>query len=94
MLFNMRQLSGIGLAAPQIGIPSRLIVAEVDGQVVKLVNSEILKVGGSVSTTEGCLSLSGVEVDVKRPDSVVVTGLGETGGFVEIKAEGLLARVL
>ncbi len=94
MLFTMRQLSGIGLAAPQIGIPRRLIVAEVDGKVVKLVNPEMLKSGGSASMSEGCLSLPGLEVDVKRPGSVVVTGLEETGGFVEIKAEGLLARVL
>ncbi len=94
MLFTMRLFSGIGLSAPQVGISKRLIAAEADERVIKLVNPKILKLVGSTSMVEGCLSLPGVEVEVKRPDSVVVTGLGEMGEFVEIKAEGLFARVL
>lgn len=94
MLFTMRYFSGIGLAAPQIGISKRLIVAEVEEKVIRLANPEIIEARGSGSMEEGCLSVPDTIVEIKRPYEVVIKGLNENGDEVEIKAEGLLARVL
>lgn len=94
MLFIMRNFSGIGLAAPQVGILERLIVAEVGEKVIKLANPQILKTKGADNMREGCLSVPGLEVDIERSYETIVEGLDEKGQTVEIKAKGLLARVL
>jgi peptide deformylase len=95
MLLTMKQASGIGLAAPQVGINKRLFVVDLgEGHVIKLANPRILKVNGSDQMEEGCLSVPGAVVKVKRPTEIVVRGLNENGKMVEIKATGLLARVI
>jgi len=94
MLFSMRYFCGIGLAAPQIGIAKKIIVAEVGDNIIKLANPEILDVTGSDNMEEGCLSVPGVMVDVDRPARAVVKGVNEKGEAVEMEADGLLARVL
>ena len=94
MLFTMRYSAGIGLAAPQIGISKRLIVAEVEEKVIKLANPEIIEAKGTDEMEEGCLSVPDAIVKIKRPYEAVVKGLNERGDEVEIKTEGLLARVL
>ena len=94
MFSTMRNSSGIGLAAPQVGINQRLIVADIDGQLLKLANPELIKAEGKDKMEEGCLSVPGVLVNIERPYEVVVKGLNEKGELVEIKARGLLARIL
>ena len=94
MLFTMRHFSGIGLAAPQIGILKKMIVAEVNRQIVRLANPEIIDAGGFDHMVEGCLSVPDIGVDIERPYKAVIKGLNKNGKIVEIKAEGLLARVL
>ena len=94
MLFTMKHFCGIGLAAPQIGISKKLIVAEVEERTIKLANPEIIKIKGTDNMVEGCLSLPGFSVDIKRPYEVIVKGLNKKGQIVEVKAKGLLARVL
>jgi len=94
MLFTMRHFTGIGLAAPQIGIAKSLIVADIGEGAIKLANPTILKVKGSDKMEEGCLSIPGVGVVIDRPDEIIVSGLNELGKAVEFKAGGLLARVL
>ena len=94
MLFTMKHFCGIGLAAPQIGISKKLIVAEVKERTIKLANPEIIKIKGTDNMIEGCLSLPGFSVDIKRPYEVIAKGLNEKGQIVEVKAKGLLARVL
>jgi len=94
MIVVMKQNNGIGLAAPQVGIPSRLIVAGLGEQVVKLANPKVVERSGSDVMEEGCLSLPGIRVSVKRPAEVTVTGYNENGEQVEIKSKGLPARVL
>lgn len=94
MLFTMRHFCGIGLAAPQIGISKKLIVAEVENITIKLANPEIVDVRGSDNITEGCLSVPDITVDIKRPTDIIVKGLNEKGQTVEIKTKGLLARVI
>jgi len=94
MLYTMRRFSGIGLAAPQVGINQRLIVADIGEKPVKLANPEVIKVKGKDKMGEGCLSVPDVVVEIERPDEVIVKGLNEEGKIVELKAKGLLARVL
>ncbi len=95
MFFTMRNSSGIGLAAPQIGINQRLIVADTAaGALVRLANPEIIEVKGKNKMEEGCLSVPEALVSIERPDEVIIRGLNEEGKIVEVKAKGLLARVL
>ena len=94
MLFTMKHFCGIGLAAPQIGISQKLIVAEVEERIIKLANPEIIEIKGTDKMVEGCLSLPGFTADIKRPYEVIAKGLNEKGQIVEVKAKGLLARVL
>ena len=94
MVFTMKYFCGIGLAAPQIGISKRLIVACAEERTIKLANPEIIDISGSDNMVEGCLSIPDITVDIKRPFEVVVKGLNEKGENTEIKVKGLLARVL
>ncbi|MDD4995767.1 MAG: peptide deformylase [Patescibacteria group bacterium] len=94
MLFTMRHFAGIGLAAPQLGIARNLIVADIGEGAIQLANPVILKAKGSDKTEEGCLSIPGIAVYIERPYKIIISGLNEKGQAVEIKAAGLLARVL
>jgi peptide deformylase len=99
MFETMRAASGVGLAAPQVGVGRRVIVvdvspAEQDSLPVALVNPEIAERGGSVEGMEGCLSVPGVEGLVPRAESVLVRGLDLQGEPVRIRATGFLARAL
>jgi len=94
MLFTMRHFTGIGLAAPQIGIAKSLIVADIGEGAIRLANPVILKTKGSDKMQEGCLSIPGVGVIIDRPYEIIVSGLNEKGKLVELEARGLLARVL
>jgi len=90
----MRHFTGIGLAAPQIGIAKSLIVADIGEGIVRLANPVILRTKGSDKMQEGCLSIPGVGVVIDRPDEIIVSGLNEKGKLIELEAHGLLARVL
>jgi len=94
MLFTMKHFAGIGLAAPQIGIAKKMIVAEVDNKIIKLANPQIVGMKGNDSMAEGCLSVPDVMIDIERPNEVIVQGLDEKGEAVEIRVEGFLARVV
>ncbi len=94
MLCTMRSFSGIGLAAPQIGVNQKLIVAHVGEEPLRLANPELIQIKGKDKMEEGCLSVPGTLVNIERPYEVIVKGLNEKGKVVEVKAKGLLARVL
>lgn len=94
MLFTIKHFCGIGLAAPQIGISKKLIIAEVEERTIKLANPQIIDIRGFDNMAEGCLSVPDITVDIKRPNEIIVEGLNEKGQTVEIKAKGLLARVI
>jgi len=94
MLFTMRHFAGIGLAAPQIGIARNLIVADIGEEAIKLANPKILKAEGLDKLEEGCLSIPDVAVNIERPYEIIVSGLDVNNKTIEIKAKGLLARVL
>lgn len=94
MIETMRTASGIGLAAPQVGVSKRIMVAEVDGKLHVLIDPQIIKRHGQEIGTEGCLSIPGVVADVPRAARVVVKGKNRRGRGIHLAAEGLLARVL
>ena len=94
MFYAMHHYSGIGLAAPQIGISRSLIVADIGEGAIALANPVIVQTKGSGSMQEGCLSVPGIGVVVDRPEEIIVRGINNKGKTVEIEARGLLARVL
>ena len=89
----MYDASGIGLAAPQVGISASLIVVDTGSGLYKLVNPRIAKRQGRQVLEEGCLSVPGVCIKVKRAKRVVVKALDENGKSLTVEAEGLLACV-
>ena len=87
--------TGVGLAAPQIGILKQIIVIDTDEEEpFALINPEIIAAEGEVDSEEGCLSCPEDYGVVKRAERVKVSGLDEEGNEVEIEAEGFLAIVL
>ncbi len=89
----MYEVSGIGLAAPQIGINEALIVIDIGTGLYKLVNPKIVKIEGTQAIEEGCLSVPGIGVKVKRAKKITVEAQDEFGKNVVIEAEDLLACV-
>lgn len=102
MIETMHAANGVGLAAPQVGVPLRVIVVQEyleneegelrPGKVIALINPEIVKTSGEYETEEGCLSLPGYVGTIKRAEKVTVKGLNRQGKEVRIKADGLLAE--
>jgi len=91
---TMYAASGIGLAAIQIGIPERVIVVDVGGGPLVVVNPVIDEAQGEARMEEGCLCLPGVMVEVTRHETVTVSGRTATGEAITLHAEGLLARAI
>lgn len=92
----MRDGKGVGLAAPQLGVLIRMFVMNPTGEpdgLMTLVNPLISNRAGSAEREEGCLSLPEVYVQVRRPETCIVTARTETGEVVEIEAEDMIARV-
>ena len=95
MIETMNSASGVGLAAPQVGIPLRVIVIGIPGEEnIVLINPEVLRRTGERLVNEGCLSIPGYMGEIKRAESVRVKGRDQNGREIRIKAEGLLAEVL
>jgi len=95
MIETMREIEGAGLAAPQVGVPLQVAVIEIpDGELITLVNPELVKGTDEHEVCEGCLSLPGYNGDIKRFNSVTVKGRDRHGRQIRIKADGLLAQAL
>jgi peptide deformylase len=96
MIDTMREANGVGLAAPQVGVPLRVVVIGIPGEeVITLINPEIVKRSGERRVTEGCLSVPGYWAEVTRSLSVTAKGRDLQGRQVRIKAkDDLLAHAL
>ena len=97
LLETMYAEDGIGLAAPQIGVPLRVFVYDVRDDELDpgvLVNPRIVEATGKQKEVEGCLSIPGLDEVVERSAHVVVEGLDREGEPVRIEATGLLSRCL
>jgi peptide deformylase len=109
MVETMRAAPGVGLAAPQLNVPWRVIVVEFaesneedeedeeDQKPPKLyvvVNPEITRFSAEEEIgTEGCLSIPAIVGDVERPQTITLKGLNRRGQPLKIKASGWLARI-
>ena len=97
MFASMYAANGVGLAAPQIGIPLRLAIVDIttgedpEAKIV-LCNPEILSTEGKQTAEEGCLSLPGFRAPVSRPKSVTVRAQTLEGKWFETTGEDLEAR--
>ncbi len=95
MLETMHSVSGVGLAAPQIGVPLRVIVIGIpEEEDIALVNPGLVRRKGERLINEGCLSIPGYIGQIKRAESVTVKGRDPNGKEIRIKADGLLAQAL
>ncbi len=109
MADTMYAAPGVGLAAPQIGIGLRVVVADLDTEnpdipqgedaadqraLYAFVNPEIVSHEGSCSMEEGCLSVPDLTVDVPRHEHIVVRALDSDGEPLELEAWGFPAVVL
>jgi peptide deformylase len=96
MLVTIHAVPGrVGLAAPQVGIPLRVIVIGLpEEEDIVLINPEIVRRTGERLITEGCLSVPGYFGEIKRAESVRVKGHDLSGKEIRIKAEELLAQAL
>jgi peptide deformylase len=97
MIATMYAAPGIGLAAPQVGVPLRVIVIDLSvgedpKQVIRLVNPEFVEREGDQKHEEGCLSVPGYAGSPSRPARVVVRGLDLDGRERVHTATDLLAR--
>lgn len=97
MFESMYAANGVGLAAPQIGIPRRIAVVDVSAgkdpkAKIVLINPEIIATEGQQKEEEGCLSLPGIREAVKRPQRATVRALDRKGREFTMQGEGLLAR--
>ena len=96
MLDTLRVASGLGLAAPQVGVQKRLFVYEFpdtdDGPKV-LVNPVITETRGEWEYEEGCLSIPGLYFPIVRPKEVHLTGYDLDGNEVSLEADEVTARL-
>ena len=94
MVETMRAAPGVGLAGPQVGVPLRLAVIEVDDKVTVIINPEIVSRSGEYEPDEGCLSVPGYWGKLKRAEKVTVKAKGRDGKEQRIQADGLFAQAL
>jgi len=95
MLETMPAVSGVGLAAPQVGVPLRVAVIGIpEEETIVLINPEIVKRSGERTVLEGCLSIPGYRGEIQRSVSVTVKGRDRQWKEVRLKANELLAQAL
>lgn len=95
MVETMYHQVGIGLAAPQIGIPLRLVLIDDGSRGPRaLINPTIVDRGGSIRGEEGCLSIPGIFGEVERSEWVKIEAMDAEGGRINLDARGLQARVI
>ena len=90
---TLADANGVGLAAPQVGILRRaVIVVNEAGEMMELVNPEIIAQQGEQDGLEGCLSVPGLWGYVKRPEWVKVKAQDRKGNWFEVEGSRLTAR--
>lgn len=95
----MYEAGGIGLAANQVGLPYRLFIVNVEarpdaGEELVFINPTLSRPRGTAVQEEGCLSLPGLRMDVRRPEKVVIDAWSIDGQPIRLDLDGLLARVV
>ncbi len=91
---TVRAESGAGLAAPQIGLPLRVVVIDVEEGYYELVNPVIVSTKGEQTGPEGCLSVKGKQGTVTRPMKVKAEYRDRSGKKHKLTADGFFARAV
>jgi len=94
MFETMYDCKGVGLAAPQVGINEQIFVTDIGQGPMAFINPQIIKRSGSVKQEEGCLSIPGVTVNVKRAAKIKVRYLDQHNKAVVGEFSELLSRVI
>jgi peptide deformylase len=102
LIETLHDANGVGLAAPQVGVPVRLFIVQTPedmdephaGELFVLYNPEILKKDELYYPEEGCLSMPGWVANVPRYQHVTVKARNRQGKEIRIKADGLLAQAV
>ena len=95
MIETMHEAGGVGLAAPQVGVPLRVVVIGIpEEEDIVLINPQILTKFGERIVDEGCLSIPGYVGEVKRAVTVTVKGKAPNGKEIRITGEEMLAHAL
>jgi peptide deformylase len=97
LIDTMYAAPGIGLAAPQVGMPQRIFVVDLSvgrdpAGLIVMINPEFVAQEGMQLEEEGCLSVPGFNATVVRPSRVIVKGLDRSGQPHQREGTGLLAR--
>jgi peptide deformylase len=97
MIETMYTAPGIGLAAPQVGVPVRIFVVDLSigrdpNGLMVMINPEFVERDGMQLEEEGCLSVPGFNATVVRPERAVVRALDRDGTQRQVEGTGLLAR--
>ena len=85
--------TGIGLAAPQVGVQKQIFVWEVEEKRELVINPQIVESSGEWVYEEGCLSIPGLYVELVRPKEVLMRGLDLDGNEIEFEADELMGRL-
>jgi peptide deformylase len=93
MAETMYDAPGVGLAAPQVGISKRVIVLDDGEGLIEVVNPVLEGLEGEQLGPEGCLSIPGLQGDVRRAERLRVKGQDRDGNPFAMDAEGYLARI-
>jgi peptide deformylase len=93
---TMLEADGVGLAAPQVGVKKQIAVVDIGegGEVIEMINPEILETSGEQTDPEGCLSFPGIYGEVTRPYKVKIRAQDRRGRMYELEAEDFLARAI
>ena len=95
----MYEAQGVGLAANQVALPYRLFIVNLEaqpdaGEELVFVNPTLSRPRGTAVQEEGCLSLPGLRMDVRRPERIVLDAWSLEGNPIHLDLDGLLARVV
>jgi len=90
----MYAASGVGLAAPQVGVSKQLIVIDAGRGLIKLANPKIIKAEGKQAIEEGCLSFPEISIKIKRANNIVVEALGLDNKKIQLESKDLTSIVL
>ncbi len=93
MVETMYDASGVGLAAPQVGVQKRLFTYDVGEGPEVIFNPEIVETEGEWAYEEGCLSIPGFHFEIVRPKLVTITGRDIDGDEITVQGDELLGRV-
>ena len=95
----MYEAEGIGLAANQVALPYRIFIVNTSGrrghgEELVFINPSLSRPRGTAVQEEGCLSLPGLRMDVRRPEKIVVEAWSLDGDPIRLDLDGLLSRVV